>query len=114
MKSWQTETIKAQFGRCLICDVPIDGEHGSWDHFVPRVALPSAGAASLRVGLTFWTHGKCNSKRQHSPATPVMIARARDAIAKLPDGFRKEAQINITRVYQAQEAYLDTLAELDR
>jgi len=114
MKQWQTATIEAQGGRCLICNAVIDGEHGSWDHFVPRVALASKGASSLRVGLTFWTHGKCNSRRQHAPAAPPMIARARNAISKLPHNFRKEAEANIARVYAAHEAYLDTLAELDR
>ncbi len=111
MTRWKEETRAAQLGLCLICGQPVDGLHGSWDHLVPIATAPRAFHA-IRVGLAYWTHPKCNSQRGHSPPTQQMLARASDAISRLPEDLREQARRNLTAAVAIHQAFVAALEQL--
>ena len=108
--SWKKLTRRLQQDCCIICSGNVPDTAGSWDHFVPRAA--GLSTRSPRLGLYFWAHGTCNSKRGHTLPTPVMVRRAMSIIDAMPDAERAAALQNIAAALAEHEAYVRTLGLL--
>lgn len=114
LASWRSTTQRTQRNICLICGKPVIPCTGSWDHLVPAALLPHK-LRDVRVGLAFYAHQDCNSRRGVSPPTAAMIERAASIIIELPDELRALAEQNVRLALRNHGAIflaLDQLVDL--
>lgn len=109
---WRPKVVESQEGKCLICGEFIYlQKDGDWDHFVP-VAISSNHLKNHRIGISFWTHKKCNGKRGNQVPTKEMTERAVAAVARLQGKYRTAAEHNLKTTLAEFKLYVRALEDM--